>query len=308
METEEKSYIKPLLLFVLFAVVISAAYFLYAYIHLRNELANTKVNLALTETICENKATILEKNIQDLQNELSQTKTDNTGLADMLNAEQEKNTYFEKQINVIGTKIGTLEKLNQTDKELLQKYSKVYFLSENYIPAKLSDIPKEYLYEKTKTLKIHTNVLPFLTKMLDAASSSTSTLEIISGYRPFGEQAALKENYKLTYGYGANKFSADQGYSEHQLATTIDVTTPALGASFSKFDTSPAYTWMNENAHKYGFILSYPKQNTYYQYEPWHWRFVGINLATRLHDINQHFYNLDQREIDGYLLSIFDLK
>ncbi|PJC82708.1 hypothetical protein CO006_02150, partial [Candidatus Roizmanbacteria bacterium CG_4_8_14_3_um_filter_35_14] len=61
-----------------------------------------------------------------------------------------------------------------------------------------------------------------------------------------------------------------------------------------------------ENAYKYGFILSYPKQNTYYQFEPWHWRFVGMTLATKLHDTNQYFYNLAQREIDLYLISIFD--
>ena len=52
--------------------------------------------------------------------------------------------------------------------------------------------------------------------------------------------------------------------------------------------------------------MSYPKGNSYYVYEPWHWRFVGKELADDLYDENKKFYELDQREIDEYLLKIFD--
>ena len=110
----------------------------------------------------------------------------------------------------------------------------------------------------------------------------------------------------MTFGSGANKFSAEQGYSEHQLGTTIDFTTPALGASFSAFDTTSAYEWLQGNAHRFGFVLSYPKGNAYYIYEPWHWRFVGVELATKLHTEGKRFYDMDQREINDYLSKIFD--
>jgi len=60
------------------------------------------------------------------------------------------------------------------------------------------------------------------------------------------------------------------------------------------------------NAHKYGFTLSYPEGNQYYVFEPWHWRFVGEDLARDLKRDERHFYDLDQRAIDGYLLEIFD--
>jgi D-alanyl-D-alanine carboxypeptidase len=130
---------------------------------------------------------------------------------------------------------------------------------------------------------------------------------VVSAYRSFGEQSSLKASYKRTYGAGtANSFSADQGYSEHQLGTTIDFTTTILGANFAGFDKSDAYEWLLDNAYKYGFIISYPKTNAYYTYEPWHWRFVGVELATKLHDDNQHFYDLDQRAINGYLVNLFD--
>ena len=114
----------------------------------------------------------------------------------------------------------------------------------------------------------------------------------------------------MTYGTGANAFSADQGYSEHQLGTAVDLTTQKDGNRFSDasggFDSTDGYTWMTQNAYKYGFVLSYPKGNSYYIYEPWHWRFVGVALATRLHNEGKNFYDLDQREIDGYLGLMFN--
>jgi D-alanyl-D-alanine carboxypeptidase len=117
----------------------------------------------------------------------------------------------------------------------------------------------------------------------------------------------IKNAYSVTYGAGtANSFSADQGYSEHQLGTTVDLITTGTGGKLAGFDTKPAYTWMLENAHKYGFTLSYPKNNGFYIFEPWHWRFVGVKLATDLYEDEQHFYELDQRKIDTYLASLFD--
>ncbi len=143
--------------------------------------------------------------------------------------------------------------------------------------------------------------------MLDDAASTT-TIQIASAYRSFDTQESLKTSYKVIYGAGsANQFSADQGYSEHQLGTAVDLITPSMkGSLTTAFDKTPASLWLNDNAYKYGFILSYPKGNTYYQYEPWHWRFVGVQLATRLHNENKHFYDLDQRDINTYLVNIFD--
>ena len=313
METDEKSYSKPLVFSALIVIFLLIAYCAYNFILLRNELAITKTNLAITTTQCESQIKTLDQNAQDLQKNLAQSNEDAKNLNEILaeknialTIEQEKNNAFEKQLTAFGKTVGKLEKLSQTDKELLQKYSKIYFLSENYIPSALSALPVEYLQDKTKITSIHTNVLPFSEQLFEAASSSGISLKVISAYRSFGEQTALKKDYKLTYGYGANQFSADQGYSEHQLGTTLDLTTSKLGISFTKFDTDTAYTWMTDNAYKYGFTLSFPKGNAYYQYEPWHWRFVGVSLATKLHTENKHFYDLEQRVIDTYLISIFD--
>lgn len=242
----------------------------------------------------------------DTQMKLAQSEENAQNLSDKLATEVYRNTLFSGQISQIANTVDKLDKLSKTDKELLQKYSKVYFLNENYVPESLAAIPADYLYEKDKEAKIHTKVLPYLEGFIKDARRNGVNLEIISAYRSFGEQSSLKASYTTVYGSGANKFSADQGYSEHQLGTTVDFTTSALGANFDKLDSTDAYKWLSGNAYKYGFILSYPKGNSYYQYEPWHWRFVGRSLALRLHEENQNFYDLDQRIIDNYLINIFD--
>ncbi len=236
--------------------------------------------------------------------DLAKAEAQNTELGGNLEAERERNNAFEDQIKDITGTVSDLDKLAKTDPELLRKYSKIYFLNENYSPTGAVSIDKKYVYGDSES--IHEKVWPFLEDLLEDAEDDDIDLKVISGFRSFGTQAALKSGYKVTYGSGANAFSADQGYSEHQLGTTVDFTTDAIGSSFTGFDQSEAFSWLTKNAYRYGFVLSYPKGNTYYQYEPWHWRFVGTDLARDLHKNGKSFYDLDQREIDTYLITLFD--
>jgi D-alanyl-D-alanine carboxypeptidase len=143
--------------------------------------------------------------------------------------------------------------------------------------------------------------------MLTAADADQVKIYVQSAYRSFNEQQALKGVYTVTYGAGtANQFSADQGYSEHQLGTALDFITSGLGGQLEGFDDTKAFTWLMQNAYRYGFILSYPKNNKFYVFEPWHWRYVGVKLATYLHDNNMNFYDMDQRKIDEYLINVFE--
>ncbi len=243
---------------------------------------------------------------QSLEQDLASTIEEKDYIFSKLTSEQQKNLAFEEQIKSIASTVGTLDKLSKTDKELLQKYSKVYFLNEHYVPERLSLIQKENTLEETRDYYIHTEVLPFLEEMMAAAKSDGVSLKIASAYRSFGEQTSLKNNYKVVYGSGANQFSADQGYSEHQLGTTLDFSTEKLGSSFTSFANTDSYKWLLENAHRYGFILSYPENNKYYEFEPWHWRFVGKKLAQRLYIEKENFYDVEQRTIDNYLINIFN--
>ncbi len=244
--------------------------------------------------------------IAELETHISNTEKHNSELSGQLEVERYTNESFQGQIADISSTVGTLQKLKETDPQLLQKYSKIYFLNENYIPSKLFAINKDFIFNKDKTLQFHASAERFLNNMLTKARSEDANILILSAYRSFFEQAGLKSSYMVTYGSGANKFSADQGYSEHQLATALDFTTPKIGESFTGFEKTPEYKWLTEHAHEYGFILSYPKNNTYYQFEPWHWRFVGTSLAKTLHEENKQFYDLEQREIDKYLVNLFD--
>lgn len=241
-----------------------------------------------------------------LDAELFEARKENFHLLSRLALFESDNTLLQDQLVSAQHLLGLYDKVSKTDRELLQKYSKVYFLNENYIPGSLATITPEYLFAKEKPLFIHANVAGYLDRLLDAATSTGTPLVVLSAYRSFGTQAQLKSTYVTTYGSGANKFSAEQGYSEHQLGTTVDLATPLLGVADLRFEKTPAYLWLTQHAHKYGFVLSYPKLNAYYQFEPWHWRFVGVFLATKLHDEGKYFYDMDQREIDTYLVNIFD--
>lgn len=241
-----------------------------------------------------------------LEADLASTTADRDRIFEELTAEQKETLALERQVERTEDKVDELEKIIETDKELLQKYSKVYFLNEHYTPSRLRDIPTEMLNPLAKPQQIHYKVWPKLRDMIEDAEDDDIDLKVVSAYRSFETQVGLKTGYKTIYGSGANAFSADQGYSEHQLGTTVDLNTPGTVATSLAFANTPAYKWLTENAYKYGFVLSYPKGNAYYMYEPWHWRFVGENLADDLHDDGKNFYDMDQRDIDKYLGEIFD--
>jgi D-alanyl-D-alanine carboxypeptidase len=271
----------------------------YSYYTLSLEFKMAQEQFTLTQAQSESEMNVLKETLAHTQNESAK-------LSNALGEEKVRNDMFDSQIQSITGALGTLDKLSKTDSELLEKYSKVYFLNENYIPESLADVNKQFLYESERKTQFHAKALFYLQALVSSASEHNASLLVISAYRSFGDQASLKANYKITYGTGANQFSADQGYSEHQLGTAVDFTTPAMGASFNGFEATLAYTWLTQNAHKYGFTLSYPKNNGYYQFEPWHWRFIGVELATKLFNDGKHFYDIDQREIDSYLVSIFN--
>lgn len=244
--------------------------------------------------------------IEELEGRLAHSETEAAELAALLRAERAKTGSFEERIADISGTVGTLAKLAATDSELLAKYSKVYFLNENYVPSRLALIDQELRADPSRPLEFHADALPALEQLMEEAREDGIELRVASSYRSFGTQAALKSRYVVSYGAGANRFSADQGYSEHQLGTTVDFTTLALGSDFTSFGATEGFAWLTENAHRYGFILSYPEDNAHYQYEPWHWRYVGESLARELHRSERTFYELDQREIDEYLVSLFD--
>lgn len=298
-------------IFLRFAVAVSVLGLVFALgyqdIHMKREHARAEAELATVKQEYASTSQRLSVNIDTLTLLLATTTNARDNLAQNLEAEQNIVELMHEQIASVSGEVSTLQKLSNTDRELLEKYSRVYFLNEHYVPKVLLPIPSQYVYEPDKEKLISGDTLPFLQTLLDDASREGVDLRVISAYRSFGTQGILKSAYTVTYGgKTANKFSADQGYSEHQLGTTVDFTTSALGAQFTSLQKVKAYQWLVDNAYRYGFVLSYPTTNTYYTFEPWHWRFVGKTLARDLHDAHKYFYDLTQREIDTYLISFFD--
>lgn len=293
-------------------ILVLSGFLIYGYrVHtaLQAEYAATTKMLEETKGTLESKsieAGTLGMTLEEIKHAYALSEENNSELLAQLTAEKERNEAFEKQIGKISGTVGKLDKLSKIDPELLQKYSKIYFLNEHYIPAKIEQIAASSTFKTDEPEFINAQVAPFLTDLLEAAQEDGINLLVVSAYRSFMEQKGLKSAYTTLYGSGANTFSADQGYSEHQLGTTVDFTTAEIGGGLTGFQNTEAYAWLQEHAHKYGFVLSYPKDNAYYIFEPWHWRFVGEKLADDLYDDGTFFYDLDQRDIDKYLISLFD--
>src|SRR3990167_4815519 len=278
------------------------------------QISTLTKNVGLLSAELASTTALLSQNTKELSQNITDLRAQTVGLSNTLSSTQQNIDAVKTQVggveetvgSISGT-VGTLQKLSQIDPELLKKYSKVFFMNENYVPVHLTEIPSDNIYSLSRAEQFLTEAWPFLKKMLDTAKSNGITLYVKSAYRSFGEQQSLKSSYTVIYGAGtANSFSADQGYSEHQLGTTVDLITIGLGGQLGGFDSTKAYQWLVDNAYRYGFVLSYPKGNSYYVYEPWHWRFIGVKLATFLHNEKRNFYDVDQREIDEYLVNIFD--
>lgn len=295
-----------LVLFVCVLLAGAAGYLFYQTTQLEAALATTRTTASSTITDLQIVLTRTQTELREsgsqirrLEDELEDTKDD------LRDAERDI-ADFEEEYRATINSVRDLNKLAQIDEELLQQYSRVYFLSENYVPSRLVQIDQDWVDETKDDEYFLAQAWPFLEDLLEDAARDDVDLRILSAYRSFDEQAQLKGQYLRTYGEGSNTFSADQGYSEHQLGTAVDFSTPAMSGQLTGFGETEAYEWLLDNAYKHGFILSYPEGNSFYVYEPWHWRFVGEDLARDLRRDDRTFYEVPQRELDEYRLNLFD--
>ena len=132
-------------------------------------------------------------------------------------------------------------------------------------------------------------ITPNLEEMLTAAKKVNLDLTMNSGFRSSKLQAFYFNNYVKQSGLeAAKRYSAEPGHSEHQTGLSFDLSyTDRKCYLDACFGDTEAGIWLAENAHGYGFILRYPKDKeeiTGYQYEPWHFRFVGKDIATEIFD------------------------
>lgn len=164
-------------------------------------------------------------------------------------------------------------------------------LPEGYEPTDLviPNVPFQAVNEERKHLRLP--AAEALEELFAAAEEAGVELVAVSGFRRYETQEFLY-NYSVEQNGEeyANKYSAQPGHSEHQTGLAMDVSTASIAFRLvEEFEETPEGQWIEENAHQYGFVVRYPKgksEITGYNYEPWHLRYVGEEVATEIAEQN----------------------
>ena len=169
-----------------------------------------------------------------------------------------------------------------TELILVNKYN---YVTENYVPENLQPLNTSYARSGMQLVDIAKEAFE---SMSDDAKKEGMNIIAMSSYRSYDYQVNLYNNYVKTDGKeAADTYSARPGYSEHQTGLAVDVYN--LELPYTSFEETEEFNWMQENAYKYGFILRFPKDKvdiTGYQYEAWHYRYVGKEVAKYIHNHN----------------------
>lgn len=162
-----------------------------------------------------------------------------------------------------------------------------YGLPEEYEPGDLVRL-SEYSVPtvKGREMRLRDEAAEALSRLIEDANDAGVELMVGSAYRSHEQQVISYENWTAVFGEeDEGGFSAPPGHSEHQLGTVADFTNAAAGYELGQwFGKTRAAEWLRQNAARYGFIMSYPRdsqQQTGYRWEPWHYRYVGPENAAR---------------------------
>lgn len=187
--------------------------------------------------------------------------------------------------------------------EYLILVNKFHYLGKEFVPNDLVSVKNWYAYGENE---IREEVYHQFITMFNDAQKEDLKLIINSSYRTYERQESLWNGYKRSQGQEwADSVAARAGYSEHQTGLTLDITTDGEYTTMDKFDQSDEFKWLSKNAHKYGFILRYPKGKediTGYDYESWHYRYVGVETATKIYNMGitfDEYYAYYKDEIEG---------
>ncbi|HLG71614.1 MAG TPA: M15 family metallopeptidase [Chloroflexota bacterium] len=168
---------------------------------------------------------------------------------------------------------------------LLRLVDKDIELPPDYVPPDLVQIAAiDASPDAPEVLKLRKEANDSLHQMLDAARGQGVFLLVQSSYRSYDDQAKVYSDEVRTVGQAqADRESARPGHSEHQLGLAVDFTTRRLNFDLDvAFATTAEGRWLAQNAAQYGWVLSYPdgkEDITGYEYEPWHYRYVGVAVA-----------------------------
>ena len=201
--------------------------------------------------------------------------TDETG-------EDEKTTVIHVNLNMDKEVYEDAKEVESFSNDML--VNKYRYLSADFVPEKLVSISDEYTGgEEFRANKTAVNALQ---QMFESAKLDGLEMLVNSAYRSYEDQVEITEFYRKWYGDNyVNNYVARPGFSEHQTGLAFDIGS----TSENVFANSDEYKWMQENAYKYGFIMRFYKKAetiTGFKSEPWHYRYVGKEIASYIHEHN----------------------
>lgn len=175
-------------------------------------------------------------------------------------------------------------KKTDTSKDELILVNKYNQLPKDYAPEDLTDISVQYCYGDNE---VSNEVYQKYISMYNAAKEEDLYLIITSAFRDYEFQDQLWNQYAKSQGEEwADSVAARAGHSEHQTGLTLDIVT--YNSNMNDFENTDEFKWLQQHAHEYGFIMRYPKDKediTGYDYESWHYRYVGVETATKIHEL-----------------------
>lgn len=185
----------------------------------------------------------------------------------------------------------------------IKNYHGITYIDNIIVVNKTYGLPNNFAPNNLVTINGYIKVVDYVRDAFNNLKSTASDLGLniyaSSGYRSYSDQNYIYNNYvKMDGQSNADTYSARAGYSEHQTGLAIDLNTVD-----SSFEGTSESNWLKDNCYKYGFIIRYPKGKddiTGYMYEPWHIRYVGKEIATKLYNNGdwltfEEYYGIDSK-------------
>lgn len=251
-----------------------------------NEKNAEKNNIPFGNKQNEPKITDVAENDKDKETEETDSKDESADTDDNNSEEAESDDVTEKE--EVNDRMPNEENIYDQS-SILAIVNRGETLDPTYVPSDLVTIEVPYVNDIPMVNQLRKEASDALTKLFDDASKNGYTLYAVSGYRSYDYQAELYDNYVLSHGEEvARMFSAPAGASEHQTGLAIDVSSEEVVYQLvDTFGNTDDGVWVNDNAHRFGFIIRYPYGKdhiTGYMYEPWHLRYVGTDLSYELYE------------------------
>lgn len=250
-------------------------------------LVNNKSNKESKQVI--NKTSSKKKKLEKLNNINKKISYFNEEYLDRYIAYKEKNKDLNDKQIIKNVNMNLDKKFYENKKEAINQntelvlVNKYNYLKEDFIPENLQSINSNYALGNMKLVSYAKEAFE---KLSHAAKQEKLNIIAMSTYRSYNYQVNLYNRYVENDGKeAADTYSGRPGHSEHQTGLAVDVYN--IKETYTNFENTKEFTWMQEHAHEYGFILRFPKDKvneTGYQYESWHYRYVGKDIAKYIKD------------------------